>query len=54
MLCKTFFEALVVKRGVKNDKQRQVWWYMLIISALGRQGQEDLEFKASLGYIVRS
>jgi hypothetical protein len=29
-----------------------VWWCMLVIPALGRLRQEDLEFKASLGCIV--
>jgi hypothetical protein len=32
------------------DDGGQVWWY----TALGRLRQEDGEFKASLGYIVRS
>jgi hypothetical protein len=30
-----------------------VWWYVPVISALGRQRQEDCEFEASLGCIVR-
>jgi hypothetical protein len=30
----------------------QTWWYISIIPALGRLWQEDLKFKASLGYIV--
>jgi hypothetical protein len=31
----------------------QAWWCILIIPALRRLRQEDLEFKASQGYIVR-
>jgi hypothetical protein len=31
-----------------------VWWYILVIPALGWLRQETLEFKASLGYIMRS
>jgi hypothetical protein len=31
-----------------------VWWYTLVILALGRLTQEDLKFKTSLGYRVRS
>jgi hypothetical protein len=29
----------------------QVWWHMIVIIALGRQRQENHEFKSSLGYI---
>jgi hypothetical protein len=29
------------------------WWCTLIIPALGRLGQQDLKFKASLGYVAR-
>jgi hypothetical protein len=29
------------------------WWYMPIISALGRLRKEDCEFEVSLGYAVR-
>jgi hypothetical protein len=31
-----------------------VWWYTSAIPALGRLRQEDHEFKASLGFTVRS
>jgi hypothetical protein len=31
-----------------------VWWYTSVIPALGRKRQEDLEFKAILGYIENS
>jgi hypothetical protein len=31
----------------------QAWWYKPVIPALGRVRQENLEFKASLGYITR-
>jgi hypothetical protein len=37
---------------IKNVILSQVWWYTPVIPALGRQKQEDLVFKASLGYIV--
>jgi hypothetical protein len=33
--------------------QGQAWWYTTVILMLERLSQEDLEFKASLGYIVR-
>jgi hypothetical protein len=38
----------------KLKENIQAWWYMYIILALSRLKQEDLNFKASLGYIVRS
>jgi hypothetical protein len=28
------------------------WWYMHIISALGRLRQKDFKFKATMGYIL--
>jgi hypothetical protein len=31
-----------------------VWWHNPVISALRKLRQEDLNFKASLGYIVRN
>jgi hypothetical protein len=31
-----------------------VWWFTPVISELERLGQQDLEFKACLGYIERS
>jgi hypothetical protein len=31
---------------------KQVWWYMSIIAALGKQRQEDQECKVSLGNTV--
>jgi hypothetical protein len=30
-----------------------MWWLLPVNPALDRWGQEDLEFKAYLGYIVR-
>jgi hypothetical protein len=30
-----------------------VWWHIPVIETLRRLGKEDLEFKVSLGYIVR-
>jgi hypothetical protein len=32
----------------------QAWWLISVIPTFRRQGQEDPEFKASLGYTVRS
>jgi hypothetical protein len=29
------------------------WWYTPVVPALGRLKQEDGEFKASLGYVVK-
>jgi hypothetical protein len=31
------------------SKTGQLWWYTLVIPALGRLRQEDFEFEASLG-----
>jgi hypothetical protein len=31
-----------------------MWWFMLIISALGRLKQNDLEFETSQNYIESS
>jgi hypothetical protein len=35
--------------------ENRAWWHMpvIVIPALGRLRQEDLEFKASLGYTVQ-
>jgi hypothetical protein len=30
-----------------------VWWYMLVIPALGRLRQEDCKFEASLSYTMK-
>jgi hypothetical protein len=35
------------------NSRHQAWWYTPAIPALRRLSQEDLEFKVSLGYIVR-
>jgi hypothetical protein len=39
--------------SMRREKDIQAWWFMPVISALGRLRQEDLKFKASLGYPVR-
>lgn len=38
---------------MSKAKRVQVWWCMLIIPVLGRLGQEDSKFEASLAYIAR-
>jgi hypothetical protein len=35
---------------IRKDWKSQAWWFMIVISALERLRQEDLKFKASLGY----
>jgi hypothetical protein len=42
-----------LKRSLKRNKGLKAYWCMPIIPALGKQGQEDHKFLASLGYIVR-
>jgi hypothetical protein len=37
----------------KNRCLFPVWWYTLVVQALGRQRQEGQEFKASLDYRMR-
>jgi hypothetical protein len=37
----------------KAEGYGQVWWCTPTALALGRLRQEDLEFKGSMGYIVR-
>jgi hypothetical protein len=37
----------------KTQIGSQAWWQMPVIPALKKQRQENLEFKASLSYIVR-
>jgi hypothetical protein len=37
----------------ENYKILPAWWSMPVIPALGKLRQEDHEFKASLGFIVR-
>jgi hypothetical protein len=37
---------------LKNDVLRQIWWYTLIIPALGRISQEDWDFKPILSFLV--
>jgi hypothetical protein len=38
---------------IKNTSLKRAWWCTTVIPALGRLRQEDLEFKASLGYIQK-
>jgi hypothetical protein len=35
---------------IKKQCINWVWWHMAVISALGRQKQEDLKIKDSMGY----
>jgi hypothetical protein len=46
--------VLLKTLNFKNFKlnENQEWWYMPVISTLGRKRQEDHKFKASLGYVV--
>jgi hypothetical protein len=39
---------------LENGGNSWVWWFIPEILALGGLRQEDCEFEASLGYIVRS
>jgi hypothetical protein len=39
---------------LNKDTLDWVWWCIFVILALGRLRQEDVEFKANLGYIVRT
>jgi hypothetical protein len=36
-----------------KPKEKGAWWDMLIVPVLGRMRQENVEFKASLGYKER-
>lgn len=37
----------------KGRDPRWVWWSVLVISVVGRQRQEDVEFKVSIGFIAK-
>jgi hypothetical protein len=43
----------ILHSSAKEGKASCVWWCTPVIPALGRLKQEDLLFKASLGYIAR-
>jgi hypothetical protein len=43
----------LLKDHNKKVKRSLVGWYTLVIPALRRKRQEDGEFQASLGYMVR-
>jgi hypothetical protein len=40
------------EKGKKNSA-RWAWWHRPVFPTFGQWRQEDLEFKVSLGYIVR-
>jgi hypothetical protein len=55
IICKHRFTSLkldAMKRLVKGAGS-QKWWHTAVIRVLGRLKQEDLTFKARLGYTVR-
>jgi hypothetical protein len=40
---------------MNKDKPRMwAWWHMLAIPVFGRLRQDDQEFQASLGYLIRT
>jgi hypothetical protein len=39
--------------SLKRGKVRWVWWFTSVIPVPGRLRQEDGEFEANLGYIIR-
>jgi hypothetical protein len=56
-MCVCVWELLRINK--KKDEQYRMlkirensctWWYMLVIPALGRWKQENLEFKANVSY----
>jgi hypothetical protein len=47
-----FKEESIQSLTLKNDVLRQIWWYTLIIPALGRISQEDWDFKPILSFLV--
>jgi hypothetical protein len=46
--------AFVKSKIKKKSNQSWAWWYMPVISVLGKLRQEDCEFQANLNYIVKS
>jgi hypothetical protein len=48
--CECF--EILNKGFIKNYHLSWVWWYIPVISVLGRQRQEEHEFKVSLRYIT--
>jgi hypothetical protein len=43
-----------IKTAPQEQVVSQAWWYITVITAVGRLRQEDSEFKVSLRYIATS
>jgi hypothetical protein len=43
-----------VQISIKEGSQSPAWWFRAVISAFVGLRQEDHEFQASMGYIVRT
>jgi hypothetical protein len=53
--CRPWVQMPKLQKYKKKKKMEEswAWWHLPVIPALGRQSQEDREFKASLGYTAR-